>query len=1088
MASTNCIYYNTKTAARADLNRIEHLHQSPPGFEPGLPLGRLWSAHREELHGSAIPDELADLNFASLEGRAAAESLLYALEDCRNDGRLRNGVLRKYRHVEHGGWWFGGVDPRSGERIEWGCFKPDRPRSDGDGDPIKYEAPPKAEPAVFACAVTWRISYRIACNHGKKDRFWKRVKKQAPAVGLEQASAAEAEAFWSSEDLEFWPWWRQKNLPVVLTEGAKKVAALTGAGHAAIGGPGVWNLRGQPRDALGNKLPRSAYLLPEVTAFATSKRQFTLAFDQDTKPKTVKHVNAAIFATGGLLQRAGCKVHVATWPATAGKGADDLIANEGPESFQAAIAQRRPLASYRTDQLRQLTYEPDLRLNQRYLPDFEPPSWAQLVAICSPKGTGKTEWLRRVFENSRRQGRRMLYLTHRRQLGQSACDRIGIDFAAEVYEAGGDGGATGMGACVDSLHPNSHLQFDPSAWYGADLAIDEIEQVLWHMLNSGTCAGRRAAILRTFEQLIANVLDGGGRILMADADLTDRTIDYIGRLAKCPTTPWVVTNEVEPVEGAIAWLYEEDSPAGLYTDLLSYLHRGDKVLACTSGQQASSKWGTQSLESDLRQAFPHKRILRIDAETIADPEHEAYGSARHLNELMPQYDAVIASPVLETGVSIDCACFDRVFGFMQGGLPEPSVSQFLARERQPVDRHVWAPKVGNRRFGNGSSNPGVLRFSEQKAARQHINLLGQLNLSDFDTDPGDGAHLTAWTWFAAAINGGMADYRNGLAKLLERDGYAVISTTGGELMEPEDGAPTTGGVEGVKERVSNNQQKLYQAACERIANADTPSDIELEQLNSKRAKTQAERDRERKGKLEQRYQLAGTHTPPRKGSLTEHGVHDGSDPPDPPNVSADLVKADDDGWFCQLRAHYYLTRGRDRLHQRDSSRLRRHLERAPDGKTVWPPDFAPGQMLAKIVALEKLGIPWLLEQAEVTAEDVRPISELACKASHEIKSTLGVTVSERVSPVQNVQTLLQVLGLKMPRLKQGGSQGDRQRVYGTPRELAPADLESDPIDRYALFERWAQAEATAQASGTHTPPLNKSTGSPVHSLAAEAAA
>jgi len=144
-------------------------------------------------------------------------------------------------------------------------------------------------------------------------------------------------------------------------------------------------------------------------------------------------------------------------------------------------------------------------------------------------------------------------------------------------------------------------------------------------------------------------------------------------------------------------------------------------------------------------------------------------------------------------------------------------------------------------------------------------------------------------------------------------------------------------------------------------------------------------------------------------------------------------------------------------------------------------------MLAKIVALEELGIPWLLEQAEVTAEDVRPISELACKASHEIKSILGVTVSERVSPIQNVQALLQVLGLKMPRLKQGGSQGDRQRVYGKPRELAPADLKSDPIDRYALFERWAQVEATAQASNAHTP-LNKYTESPVHDFATEAAA
>jgi alkylated DNA repair dioxygenase AlkB len=51
---------------------------------------------------------------------------------------------------------------------------------------------------------------------------------------------------------------------------------------------------------------------------------------------------------------------------------------------------------------------------------------------------------------------------------------------------------------------------------------------------------------------------------------------------------------------------------------------------------------------------PHVgRILRIDSESVSDPNHPAFGCISHLNEILTQYDLVIASPSLETGVSID---------------------------------------------------------------------------------------------------------------------------------------------------------------------------------------------------------------------------------------------------------------------------------------------------------------------------------------------------------------------------------------------------------------------------------------------------
>lgn len=57
--------------------------------------------------------------------------------------------------------------------------------------------------------------------------------------------------------------------------------------------------------------------------------------------------------------------------------------------------------------------------------------------------------------------------------------------------------------------------------------------------------------------------------------------------------------------------------------------------------------------SSFCRKFPHLRILRIDSESVADPSHTAFGCIAHLNEILTQYDLVIASPSLETGVSIN---------------------------------------------------------------------------------------------------------------------------------------------------------------------------------------------------------------------------------------------------------------------------------------------------------------------------------------------------------------------------------------------------------------------------------------------------
>nr|WP_318780933.1 hypothetical protein [Dendronalium phyllosphericum] len=54
------------------------------------------------------------------------------------------------------------------------------------------------------------------------------------------------------------------------------------------------------------------------------------------------------------------------------------------------------------------------------------------------------------------QGRRVLIITHRIQLGEALCDRFGVDYVSEIHTSD-TGGLLGYGVCVDSLHKDSRL-------------------------------------------------------------------------------------------------------------------------------------------------------------------------------------------------------------------------------------------------------------------------------------------------------------------------------------------------------------------------------------------------------------------------------------------------------------------------------------------------------------------------------------------------------------------------------------------------------------------------------------------------------
>ncbi len=456
--------------------------------------------------------------------------------------------------------------------------------------------------------------------------------------------------------------------------------------------------------------------------------------------------------------------------------------------------------------------------------------------------------------------------------------------------------------------------------------------------------------------------------------------------------------------------------------LETHIAQGGRPFVVCSAQKAKSNWGTRTLESHLQNLFNEQRILRIDSETISDPSHPAYGCIANLNEILPHYDIVLASPSIETGVSIDLKRhFTSVWGIFQGVQASSSARQALFRLREPVERHIWAAPYGIGFIGNGSTSVNSLLASQHKLAKANIRLLQEAALDDIELNF-QPESLRIWAQMAVGVNLGMIDYRQSILAGLKAEGHQIVDAS----VAVDDA---------VRLAIIGTREQNHQAEASAIASASEISFAQYEQLQEQKAKTLAQRHSQRKHMIQQRYGIP---------------------------VDASLVLKDDDGWYAQIKLHYYLTVGRQFLKGRDVSRL---LEQSKQGNgALWQPDLNRTQMCVAVAVLENLGLLELLvPDREWRSSDqvLQQMALLALAHAWDIKAALNITISEKDSPIAIAQKLLGKLGLRLEYLRREGSDGERMRVYGF---TAPSD------DRDEVFAAWiARDEANTTVHFTSTP-------------------
>jgi hypothetical protein len=806
------------------------------------------------------------------------------------------------------------------------------------------------------------------------------------------------------ESESFWAWvFSHPQIALTITEGGKKTLALLSQGVVAIGLYGC--LCGESPD-----------LIPYL------KRKNYIAFDRDTKKKAKKAVINGIYKLSYAVIKAGGEPRIVQWLASQGKGVDDLAAGGINLKLLCTDSQSLSFETWKRPKYDLAKYDAK-KVNQKYI-NIVMPEKCQFIAIKSPKGTGKTQWLStHVVDPTINKGTPVIALGHRVKLMVEIARRLNIDYRTDNSALKH---LLGYAMCIHSCHPKAKPSFDATYWgeRGGIVIIDEVEQVIKALLFESTLRDSRASIFLSIQTLLRETIVNGGKLVIADADLSSRSIDLLLGMIGIPTLkPYVIENIYQGREPRD--LITFNNPANLMTEVIAqYQTLGDdeKIFIATGSQKESSNWGTIVAAQRLIEAgaLPTE-ILRVDSQTVSDPNHPAYRATDNLAEAIKPYKIILASPTLETGVSLDSLAFVAVFGFFSGVQSIDSCSQALERVRVGVPRYVWAPVRHNLNlFGGGEDSPSALITREQTLASALATQLAGIEYTLLDGE--NPCLLSAYAAYAAEQNGNAKRYRAALLEKMEGEGYRILSAPEGD-----------GSAEA--QRVQEIKARCHEQFCQAVASAPAPDDVSYQRLKEKAEKTEAERHQEERGRIARTY-------------LTE-------------DVTPPLVDKDSQGWVAQLTLTYYLTTGREFLTQRDTAKINR-LTKETEGKAMTT-DLNRSTLSVQVKALELLGFKkWLDVLAaggELSGADLDEWFEWIKPQSKQVKQALNFGISSKDTAMGVLARGLAKLGLKLTSSRRRVN-GRLTRFYS----LSPCD-----DGREEVLARWYERDC-ASSRDCSTPP------------------
>ena len=373
-------------------------------------------------------------------------------------------------------------------------------------------------------------------------------------------------------------------------------------------------------------------------------------------------------------------LHIAKQKASA-TDFNDLMQLGGLNKIEATEPQRPDIALALTHELRKYQkynfgvishnqFEQGARstYNSRYLPTMDLTPGVHLIK--SPIGTGKTAVVEALVKANPEQT--VLFTTHLISLVESAATRLDLCSYNECdnYDLQIE---TRLAICLNSL---GKLTANASLRDYDIVIIDEIEQVLARLT---THIEQKPLVF----SVLMHVMAHAKTLICLDAHLSRSTVQLIQ--ATCwdkPVTVHINTHANEEKREIIL----HDSTESVQLEAMRVLNNDQTVFLTFN-----SKADAHKTFSTIKATLPDKKGLYIASDNAGDQANQAF--FKNVNKVSKEYDYLICTPSVSTGVSIDNGHFDFVGGIFLGSVNTANdCMQALGRVRNATVRHVYCEK------------------------------------------------------------------------------------------------------------------------------------------------------------------------------------------------------------------------------------------------------------------------------------------------------------------------------------------------------------------------------------------------------------
>jgi hypothetical protein len=314
---------------------------------------------------------------------------------------------------------------------------------------------------------------------------------------------------------------------------------------------------------------------------------------------------------------------------------------------------------------------------------------------------------------------------------------------------------------ADSSYIGGSGEITPDQCAGAVLFVDEADAFLRHCLTAATAIkAHRCEVLTNLAACVA----AARQVVLAGAHIDETTL--LAFEAMRGAKAHIIESTLLAAAGREVVMHRKDEQ--LLQELRNLATHRKPFLFHTGSKETSSRFAPVNLARLVRRWWPDARVLEMTSATIREPGHPAAAAVED-PQLLLDFDVVIATPVLETGFSIEDPQqhFAAVLGYTSGHVLPHAFVQSLGRLRSDVPRHIWCNHNGTK-IGNGAPVAEELEAAKLQHATAIVHLV---NAGEATGDAG--RFVRWWAELAADQNWLWPHYRDAVAVLLGREGYAV---------------------------------------------------------------------------------------------------------------------------------------------------------------------------------------------------------------------------------------------------------------------------------------------------------------------------